>query len=148
VTVFITFLVWNGRFATGEDSTNDPYDLILWADAHDYTDEDIRVIDDGDGFGILWAITLDKQIGLSGVKRPDTLTLDADIPDIDNVYYEALVDGAIYRAYSKDAPTQDRNKSDKHKNLFLDRAGEARIKEELGSGNFYKGTQPTAQVRR
>jgi len=135
-------------FAVGEDSTNDPYRLLAWLDAHDYTDGGIQVTDDGDGFGFLWSITLDRQIGLSGVKRPDTMTLDADVPDVDAVYYEALVDGALYRAYAKDAPTQDRGKSDKHKKLFMDKASEARIKEELGSGNFYKGTHPTTQLRR
>ena len=137
-------------FAVGEDSTNTSgyFDLIAWLDAHDYTDGHVQVTDDGDGFGFLHTISLDRQIGVIGVKRSAVMVNDSDIPDVTPNYFEALVHGAVYRAYLKDGPTQDRGKSDTHQAKFLGKAGEARLKEELGSANFYRNRQPTVTVRR
>lgn len=52
------------------------------------------------------------------------LSVDGDIPEIDEQYHNGMADWALYRAYSKqDSKTLDPEKAEIHKNAFNERFG-------------------------
>ena len=76
---------------------------------------------------------------IKGVIKPTTLSADTSTPDIPESYHEALIYGALDRAYMKESQLRNVDKSNMFRGRFLGLVGEAQRNEGLNSGSLGGG---------
>ena len=80
-----------------------------------------------------------QTLRVQGVLNPTALALDTSVPQIPESYHEALVFGALDRAYLKESQLRNMDKAQLFKVKFLEMAAEARRNEGLNSGSLGRG---------
>ena len=76
---------------------------------------------------------------IRGVLNPTKMTSDTDTPQIPESFHEALVYGALDRAYLKESQLRNVDKSNMFRGRFLSLVGEAQRNEGLNSGSIGGG---------
>jgi hypothetical protein len=76
---------------------------------------------------------------IKGVIKPTALSADTSTPDIPESYHEALIYGALDRAYMKESQLRNVDKSNMFRGRFLGLVGEAQRNEGLNSGSLGGG---------
>ena len=76
---------------------------------------------------------------IRGVLNPTKMTLDTETPQIPESFHEALVYGALDRAYLKESQLRNVDKSNMFRGRFLSLVGEAQRNEGLNSGSIGGG---------
>ena len=76
---------------------------------------------------------------IRGVLNPTSLTLETSVPQIPVSYHEALIYGALDRAYLKESQLRNVDKANMFRGRFMGLVDEARRNEGLNSGSIGGG---------
>ena len=76
---------------------------------------------------------------IRGVLKPTSLTADTSVPQIPESYHEALIYGALDRAYLKESQLRNVDKANMFRGRFMGLVDEARRNEGLNSGSIGGG---------
>ena len=77
-----------------------------------------------------------QRVEIQGVLKPTDLSTDASVPEIPESFHEALVYGALERAYLKETQLRNVDKAQSYRIRFMEYAGEALRNEGLNSSTI------------